>query len=91
MPIAFPCAVCNKNVLGSSIYCNNCNLWVHKKCNYLTENEFKMLTEEDDDKPFCCIKCLNSNIPFTNTTEADFYSLIKCGTIIDTKLLEKSD
>ena len=50
-----------------------------------------MLTEKDDDKPFCCIKCLNSNIPFTNTTEADFYSLIKCGTIIDTKLLEKSD
>ena len=34
---------------------------------------------------------MTQNLPFSNSSEADFYTLIKCGTIIDTSLLEKSD
>ena len=91
MPISYPCSVCCKNVLSDAVFCDHCNQWVHKKCNYLSEKEFQDLIDDDETKPFCCIKCFTNNLAFSNTSEADFYCLIKCGTIIDKKLLDKSD
>ena len=31
----YPCAVCRTEVGNNSIYCNDCKLWVHKKCSGL--------------------------------------------------------
>ena len=31
----YPCAVCRTGVGNNSIYCNDCKLWVHKKCSGL--------------------------------------------------------
>ena len=28
----YPCAVCGTEVGNNSIYCNDCKLWMHKKC-----------------------------------------------------------
>ena len=29
---AWPCAVCHKGVGSNSIWCNQCSLWMHKRC-----------------------------------------------------------
>lgn len=91
MPDPFPCSVCKKHVSGDSVYCNECNQWSHKSCNLLTKNEFQQLNDEPEEKLFYCVKCLNAKIPFSKLTEVDFYSLIKCGTILEASLLDKSD
>ena len=46
----FPCIVCEKNcnVNQQSIYCTQCNNWVHRICNGTSKAEFDMLSEEDD-------------------------------------------
>ena len=66
----FPCSICEKSVNKNqkSVYCNNCDLWVHKKCEGLSNDEFQKLVEEDDEVPWFCLVCqikLNAEIfPF---------------------------
>ena len=66
----FPCSICEKSVHTNqkSVYCNNCDLWVHKKCEGLSDDEFQKLVEEDDEVPWFCLVCqikLNAEIfPF---------------------------
>ena len=66
----FPCSICEKSVNKNqkSVYCNNCDLWVHKKCEGLSDDEFQKLVEEDDEVPWFCLVCqikLNAEIfPF---------------------------
>ena len=45
----FPCAVCRTGVGSSSIFCNGCKHWVHKKCSGL-----KRLTKDPD---YRCTRC----------------------------------
>ena len=49
----FPCGICEKSVNKSqtSVYCNNCNHWVHKSCEDLSDDEFQRLVQEDDEIP----------------------------------------
>ena len=63
----FPCSICEKSVNKNqkSVYCNNCDLWVHKKCEGLLDDEFQKLVEEDDEVPWFCLVCqikLNAEI-----------------------------
>ena len=51
----FSCHVCEKNC--NKIQCSLCKNWLHCKCNGITEAEFDILVEEDDDIPFYCIFC----------------------------------
>ena len=51
----FPCAVCPTRVGSSSIYCNGCKHWVHKKCSGL-----KRLTEDPD---YRCTWCQGTAWP----------------------------
>ena len=55
----FPCGICDKSVNKNqkSIYCNNCDLWVHKSCEGLTDGEFQKLVEEDEHIPLSCLVC----------------------------------
>ena len=48
----YPCAVCRTGVGNSSIYCNGCKLWVHKKCNGLQQ-----LTQNPD---YRCARCMGN-------------------------------
>ena len=40
--IQWPCSVCKTNISrkGYSLKCNNCQLWVHKKCSGITNREY---------------------------------------------------
>ena len=51
----FPCAVCPTGVGRNSIYCNDCKLWVHKKCSGL-----KRLTKDPD---YRCTHCQGTARP----------------------------
>ena len=68
--IKFPCSVCDKNcnVNQDAIYCTQCELWVHHKCNGTSKQEYAKLSNEADDAPFQCLLCImkeNSEIvPF---------------------------
>ena len=68
--VKFPCSVCDKNCLVNqdAIYCTQCELWVDRKCNGTSKQEYAKLSNEADDAPFQCLLCImkeNSEIvPF---------------------------
>ena len=51
----FPCAVCRTGVGSSSIFCNGCKHWVHKKCSGL-----KRLKKDPD---YRCTRCQGTARP----------------------------
>ena len=48
----FPCALCHTGVGSSSIFCDGCKHWVHKKCSGL-----KCLIKDPD---YRCTRCLRT-------------------------------
>ena len=62
----FPCGICHKTILAhvKSVYCNNCNFWVHIKCNDISNSEYKELQKEPDDVPWFCLNCTKMMFPF---------------------------
>ena len=56
-----PCSLCHKQVRENQkgIQCNNCDNWVHAKCNgTTTDKEYQQLRLEADDVPWSCISCI---------------------------------
>ena len=58
--VEFPRSVCDKNcnVNQDAIYCTQCELWVHRKCNGTSKQEYAKLSNEADDAPFQCLLCI---------------------------------
>ena len=81
-----PCGICNKNIPDhhKSVFCNNCNLWVHIKCNNISNSEYEELQNEADDVPWFCLKCTKIMFPFgqldndelSNLYDFDFPSFV---------------
>ena len=59
----YPCAVCRTGVGNSSIYCNGCNLWVHKKCSGL-----QRLTPNPD---YRCAPCMGNARPIDSRPQSE--------------------
>ena len=57
----WPCEVCNKGVVSSSLQCTRCQKWVHKKCSGIKGSMSKLA------KSFICRGCLFLvwELPFT--------------------------
>ena len=51
-----PCGICDKNIHGNqrAIFCDNCNFYVHIKCNDISAAEYKELEKEPDDVSWFC-------------------------------------
>ena len=66
----YSCGVCQKSVNANqkAIFCNNCSLWYHRKCNGTSIKEYEILLNENDDIPWLCIMCsidvMASKFPF---------------------------
>ena len=81
-----PCGICHKNIPDhhKSVFCNNCNLWVHIKCNNISNSEYEELQNEADDVPWFCLKCTLIMFPFgqldndelSNLYDFDFPSFV---------------
>ena len=61
-----PCGICHKNIAArhKSVFCNNCNFWVHVKCNNISNSEYVELQNEADDVPWFCLQCTKIMFPF---------------------------
>ena len=76
-PTNYPCAVCGKGVRSKGVFCTNCGLWVHPKCENISNTEYKKLSKiPAKDFNFTCSLCLKENsesftwdlFPFNNET-----------------------
>lgn len=54
---SFPCSICDKQVRSDTIFCDYCELWVHRKCNFLSKSDFQKLVESDNSDLWSCFKC----------------------------------
>ena len=75
-----PCGICHKNVHANckSVYCNNCNLWVHLKCNNISIPEYNKLQDEADDVPWFCLNCTKIMFPFGQLDNEELLNLHGC-------------
>ena len=76
-PTKYPCGICNRNVTDGqkSIYCNNCNLWVHIRCNETSVSEYNELVKECDDIPWFCLSCTKTMFPFGSLEKEELLNL----------------
>ena len=83
--IQFPCSACGKPVKNNqaAIFCDNCNLWSHCKCNGITNDTYTRYISEPDNIPWSCNVCISSALPFTNA------SLNDSSISVDTENLDK--
>ena len=81
MVINFPCSICTKTIGDNddSIYCDNCNLWVHIKCNNLNFIDYQYLNGNDD--PWFCLKCNSEFYPFGTLNNKTFNQYINSNNI----------
>ena len=49
-----------------------CNHWIHLKCNNTTSTEYNSLIEEGSACSWCCQKCINLAIPFSDIEKENF-------------------
>ena len=83
----FPCSICGIQVNTDAIFCNSCELWVHFKCNHLSQAEINSLVDSDDSDPWSCIKC-NLNALNHVDNSCDYYDISSFNTRnFDQKLL----
>ena len=52
--------------------CNNCNFYVHIKCNDISASEYKELENESDDVSWFCNKCTSDMFPFGSLANDKF-------------------
>ena len=58
-PIVERCSQCKNEVKESdkAVQCDECNFWIHAKCNGLSDDEYSKLLKSDDD--WCCKDCVS--------------------------------
>ena len=65
----YPCGICSKNVTNNhyAVYCDNCNVWVHIKCNNITKYCYRKLEKSKD--PWFCKNCIKDIVPFSELSQ----------------------
>ena len=76
MVINFPYSICTKTIGDNddSIYCDNCKLWVHIKCNNVDFIDYQYLNGNDD--LWSCLKCNSEFYPFGTSNNKAFNQYI---------------
>ena len=74
--VRFPCGICEKNVNQNqnAVFCDQCDKWVHIKCNNISKIEYETFQKEPhNSKHWICIKCtiINNSLLFPFTLESD--------------------
>ena len=76
-PPKHPCGICHKNILANqkAIFCDNCNFYVHTKCNDISASEYTELENEPDDVSWFCKNCTTDMFPFGSLANDEFLGL----------------
>ena len=71
------CSTCQKNIPENSkaVFCNNCEFWVHIKCNNISVSEYKKLQNEGHDVPWFCLRCTMVMFPFSQLENEELSNL----------------
>ena len=78
----YPCKVCktqcyNDIVHDPSIFCDNCQKWLHHACSKLSHTQFNRLGKENID--YVCHVCIAENVPFVKLSKNMFTkSVVDC-------------
>ena len=75
MVVKFPCKICCKSVANShhAIQCDNCNIWVHVKCNRINTQTDKFL--QNSSAAWYCIKCSEEIYLFLNISKEELFEI----------------
>ena len=78
MVVKFPCKICNRPVAKNhwSIQCDTCDTWVHRECNKINKQTYKLLQNEIKTKCFC-IMCTKEFLPFSSLNNEEFKHTMK--------------
>ena len=85
MVVNFPCKTCCKPVAKNhdSIQCDKCDTWVHRNCNKINKQTYRLL-QKDKNSHWFCIICTKDFLPFS-----EFIHTIKGKKIKFTHLTKK--
>ena len=61
----YPCTVCHTGVGNTSIYCNGCKLWVHKKCIQLQQLTLNPV--------YRCARCMGNARPIDGKPQSEVH------------------
>jgi hypothetical protein len=60
-PTNYPCTACKKAVRTKGVFCTQCGLWTHQKCEQMSDTEYKRLLKiPKADFCYTCSSCINS-------------------------------
>ena len=78
MVIKYPYKICNRPVAESHdcIQYDNCNVWVHRKCNKINKKTYKFLQKDHKSKWYSII-CTKDFLPFSNLNNDKFLCTVK--------------
>ena len=71
--IQHPCGICKKAVAVNhrAIQCDNCDSWIHIKCQHLDANDYRKF-QNDTNLDFLCLPCRSDIVPFTTLNDNQF-------------------
>ena len=73
--VQYPCSICSKAVASNhrALFCDCCEKWVHIKCNSITPAKYNEFIEEDEEKPWLCLRCISDAMPYQNLNNLDMF------------------
>ena len=73
----YSCLKCDKHVYDQQpgIFCNICNLWVHRSCAGISKKEYEDLQNSDNDEPWYCRPCKINLFAFFELTNNQLLKL----------------
>ena len=62
----YKCIWCAQHVYDrqEGVFCDGCQLWIHRKCANLTKDEYKELATCQNEDPWYCKNCKRNMFPF---------------------------
>ena len=90
MVVNFPCKICCKPVAKNhdSIQCDKCDTWVHRNCNKINKQTYRLL-QKDKNSHWFSIICTKDFLPFSDLNNDEFIHTIKGKKIKFTHMTKK--
>ena len=75
----YKCIRCAQHVYDrqEGVFCDGCQLWIHRKCANLTKDEYKELTTSQNEDPWYCKNCKRNMFPFYDLNDLKIKTLFK--------------
>ena len=62
-PVTYPCSKCSKGVRTSAVLCTNCKIWIHWRCEGISDKALKSLSNNPNlMSHFVCVICRDKDL-----------------------------